>query len=803
MRQVRKDAGGTTFQESGDSWARALWRKVRTSRFVKHWRNNWTSLVRAVLAVAVAAIVISAGEWSQFPVEWAIGIAGALLAFALLQLGKFLPGDWFVGLLLCLSVALYFVSVAYRSKVDDLSRRSEDVFCLEGTGAASGGIELRLSYPRTIPLEPADKPGWAVSAYLWPGCPRGDANAQPATGVGIPALAVPGEAVTYTVMLTPTLANVLVLTDDEGIPVPPRLVVATTATAEEPAECYVRQALPVTRTFPVTTSLEVSVLNADGGPVLERESLDVTLEDSESAWRRHFWELVLGPTTPLLAFAGAVASLGVWWWQEEQKRRWEREQKELERLDEIAHPRQLVEQYRSAIDSETRRKCLEEAVRALETVLDKYRGDPEVKDELQRTLESVRWAQLEQIRTAMLLRWQEASEQYSTLQKSKGAEGWTDEALLSLFASVGRMLEGLAPRPEPPEAPYVAAWVRNKRLMFNPFGPEKAEDDPHFLERSVPPPGWDIISKPGHVIIGGAPGSGRTAARLYLMNQCETQGFATGQGAADTLAFRWEPPLEVSAADAATACARSLATCTAEANLAQLARDPDLFARTPFPQQRALALLFRLTEDAIGDPQVYLEGRGLYEKRAEVLALRFRRLSRGLKVPQYADQREILALLSRARLAPFAQYYVCVEIPDDVLDGDSIPEAKVHLKALGDMMPVLARARIFVKAFVQQASEIVSLFPDTIDQVTLAWSKDTLGELLRERLKSAGASEDIGGLFPSVKADLQDALLDAALESKGAPQRLIRLGNALVKEDAENPPLTWDRARDILGMGKE
>ena len=815
MRQVRKDVGGAAPQESGDPWTKAPWRRVRTSRFAKHRRNNWKSLVSSLLAVVAAAVVVYVGQLYPFPVEWTIAMAGALLAFALFQLGKFLPDDWFVGFLFCLSVALYFASVAYRSKVDDLSWRTEEVFCLEGTGATSGGTELRLSYPRTIPLEPADKPGWAVSAYLWPGCPHGDANAQPATVVGIPGLAVPGETVTYTVMLTPTLANVLVLTDDKGIPVPPRLVVATTATAEKPAECYVRQALPVTRTFPVTTSLEVNVLNADGEPVLAGNSFEVSLEDSRSAWRRHFWELLLGPTTPLLAFAGAVASLGAWWWQEEHKRRREQEEERLrrereqeeERLrrskQEVAYPRQIVEKYNSAKDSETRRECLEEAVRELESVRGKYRGDPEVKDEVQRTLESVRRAQLEQIRTTMWLRWHEASEQYKTLKENKEAEGWEDEALLSLFESVGRMLEGLAPRPEPPEAPSVAAWVRNKGLKFNPFGPEKAEDDPHFLERSVPPPGWDIIGKPGPVIIRGAPGSGRTVARLYLMDQCEKQGFATGQGAADTLAFTWEPPLEGPAADAATACARSLAACVAEANLTQLARNPDLFERTPFPQQRALALLFRLTEDAIGDPRVCLEGRGLGENRAEALALQFRRLSRGLKVPQYADQRAMIALLSRARLATFAQHYVCVEIPDDILDEDSIPEARVHLKALGDMMPVVARARIFIKAFVRQASEIDSLFPATVDRATLAWGKDTLGDLLRQRLQSAGAPEDIKGLFGRVKDDLEDALLDAALKSEGAPQRLIRLGNALVKEAAENPPLTWDRAREILGMGKE
>ncbi|MGB9594051.1 MAG: hypothetical protein ACPL7R_07930, partial [Anaerolineae bacterium] len=121
------------------------------------------------------------------------------------------------------------------------------------------------------------------------------------------------------------------------------------------------------------------------------------------------------------------------------------------------------------------------------------------------------------------------------LRAAKEVEEWKDKALFSLFWDVGVMITQLTPKPGPPEIPAVAAWVRAKGLHFNPFGPEKAEDDPYFHQRCVEPPAWDTISQCAPTIITGAPGSGRTAARLYLARYCEGHSLVSSGGEADTL----------------------------------------------------------------------------------------------------------------------------------------------------------------------------------------------------------------------------------------------------------------------------
>ncbi len=767
------------------------WIKDRLKPFCDHISKNWCSLVLCLLAWGLAILVKVVGEAWGWPVGCTAVAVGVLAAFGLLQWGKFLPADWFLVFLLVATVAFYFVAVGHQAEVRDDTGREEKSIYFAGNMRES--TALRISYPKAIPLEGADRPGWPLSVYFQP--PIGE------SGVGAT------QPFTCIVSLTPAHQNVIDFTDEDGVPLPPRITVSPYGEAE-PSALYLRQNATFARSFPVTVTVALTVHLASGQPVALRESesptLEFALEDARTAWRRHFLALLLGPTTPFVAVASSVVALAVWWWQEEQKRQREREEAERQsRLREIASVRELVEKYRSAKDAKEAQQHLEQAERELDEVRKKYEAVPELKDELRRATEAVRREQLEHIRTTVAKNWEEAQRQYNKLRAAKEVEEWKDEALLSLFASTGQLIRLLTPKPRPPEIPAVAAWLQSKGLQFNPFGPEKAEDDPYFHQRCVEPPDWDRISRCAPTIITGAPGSGRTAARLYLARYCEEHSLVSSGGEADTLVVPVEWPSGGPASESVVAWRKALATAIAEANLKQLAQKPELLDRTSFHQQRALAVLFRLTRDAIGDPGVYLERHGLKQSQAKDMARLVGRLSRYVDLPPYDAENKIVHLLEQARLAPFSRYFVCIEVPDGAAGGEPSAELEAHLQALGAMMTSFAQAAVFLKVFIRPEWAHLLQTPDGAPHATLTWVEAPVRQLLHQRLAATGPAEDIRSLFPSIKGDLEGPLIAAALKSPGAPRELIRLGNALVKEDATQPPLTWEKAHQLLGAEGE
>lgn len=768
----------TAWEHRAIAWLKGVWRQVRD-----HVSENWRSLALAVAAWAAAAGLVSVSERLGLTPQLTVIFAGVLAAFALLQLGKFLPADWFLAFLLCLTVAFYFGAIAYQADVRDETGRGEKTITV--AGGAHEWTTLQISYPRTIPLEPADKPGWPMSAYFQP----------PVAETLGPAINRPA----YVVSLIPVQQDVIDFTDEGGVPLPARITVSPGGQAE-PSALYLRQNTTFARSFPVTATVGITVHHSSGQPAALWESpsgsptLEFALEDTRAAWRRHFLALVLAPTTPFIAVAGSVVALAVWWWQEEQRRR--RDQQKA--ISAIRHVRQLAEKSMAAKDPQQRLGCLQQAERELDEVRKKCEAVPELQKELGLATEAMRRAQLEQIRRTVAENWARAQNQYEELRAKKEVEGWKDEGLEALLWEVGAIIEGLTPRPGPPEIPAVAAWLQQKGLQFNPFGPEKAEEDVYFLQRCVEPPAWDAIRRCAPAIIEDAPGSGRTAARLYLTHYCKEHSLASAAGEPDTLVISMEWPLEGPASDAPTACRKALAAAIAEANLKQLAQQPDRVDRTPFHQQQGLAVLFRVTRDIIGNPGVYLERHGLERERAQEIAGLFKKMSMHLAMPRYDSEPDIVHLLEKARLAPYAQYFVCVEIPDDAAAGQPNAEVQAHLQALGTMMTSFAESAVFLKVFIQQDWAHLLQAPDTMPRAKLDWDKRRLTELLRQRLAAAGAAEDIRSLFSSVKGDLEGLLLDVALKSAGPPRELIRLGNALVLEDATDPPLTWEKAEGLL-----
>ncbi len=765
---------GKTDRCGATAWLKGTWKQVR-----QHVSRNRLSLALCLAACAAAAGLVFVGEGLGCSAQATLIVAGVLAAFALLQWGKFLPADWFLAFLLCAAASFYFVSVGYQADVRDRAGRDEKTVWLGG--GAQEGAALLISYPLTIPLEPADKPGWPLSACFQP----------PAAEAGVATT----HPLTYVVSLIPAHPNLIVFTNERAVPIVPQIAISSQGRAE-PSALYLRQNATMPRSFPVTATFAITMHDANGLPIALSGSptLQFALEDARSAWRRHFFALLLGPTTPFLAVAGSVVALAVWWWQEQQKRS---ESDRRAKFREVRGPRELVQKCKAVTGLEERKRCLEQAERKLEEIRKKYQAVSELQEELRLSTEAVRWAQLDQIRSTVAEDWEQAYNHYKELQTKKETEGWKDQDLLALLWKVDVLIRQYDPKHRRPEIPAVANWVHQKGLKFNPFGPEKAEEDPYFPRRGVQPPEWEKISSSKPTIIEGAPGSGRTAARLYLAHYCEKSSLISSSGRPDTLVVPMDWPLEGPPGEAAVACRKAVAAAIAEANLRQLAQQPDLFGQTPFHQQQALAVLLRLTRSAIGDPGVYLKQHGLKQAQAEEITGLVNKMSQYITMPQYNAEREIVHLLARARLGQYAQYFVCVEIPDLAAEGEPNAEAQAHLQTLGAMMASFARVAVF-KVFIRpdQADRLQA--PDAIPRATLTWNKEQLKSLLSTRLQAAGAAEDLKSLFSSIKADLDSLLLEAALKSTGAPLRLIRLGNVLVWEEATNPPLTLERVEAIL-----
>lgn len=768
----------------------------RAVRVVKYSRDQRHSPVWFLGSILAAVAIGAVGRYQAWRPDCIAVVIATLVAFAVLQLGRFLPPGWFVGSLLIASAAFYTASVAHQANVANVESRSAQEFPVSAVGMPKGA-QIRISYPSTIPREPADKAGWPISAYFWPPVPHSE-TAPSAAGIGQQETTVPATAqqvLTFTVFFVPAVPEVIEFTDKEGTPVAPSIQVSWGSAQDEPATLYVRQALAFSRYFTVSTTVFLSAHDEQGADLLkdaDDKELEFVLEDARSAWLRRFLSVVLGPTTPVLSLAGTALSLGIWWWQRDKER--EREQKEKRRRA-IAEPRELVERFKSSQNRDERQRFVDDAVDVLRRVQKQYGTDPNASADLQQTLERVRWAQLEQIRTTG------DCANFDDLQSRKDAERWRDQSLLRLFDIVRGMCEAM-PKPTPTyDPPAVINWLKHKGLKFNPFGPEKAEEDPWFSEKKSPPPGWDSIQKPEPTIVCGVSGSGLTASRLYLMESCGA--YPTSQydriirplgGEGHRLSVPLVLPVDTLSDDLKPALWQALTLAIARTHLALIAETPGLFGSgTPFASRQALARLFRLHRPSLGDVAVYLEGVNPHMGTARDVGNRITALARNLRVPRYGDEAELLALLRDARLGPFEQQYVCVEIACEERE-----KVQRVVTTLHTIMSALAKVNVFVKLFIPVKTTAEEHVPNGVRPVPLEWSKEEVRELLKWRLIAAQAAEDVKNLFPGVKGNLQNLLVEAAQRDKDVPRRLIRFGNALIKEDATEPPLNDAKAAAIL-----
>lgn len=103
----------------------------------------------------------------------------------------------------------------------------------------------------------------------------------------------------------------ILFVDQKGEPVGPQVLLTPGSRSAAPAALFVQRA-PLA-TAAASTSLQVSVYGPDGEPVGDSAlpTPDVVLESAGDSMTRRFWDLFLGPTTPLLALVGSIVPLAL------------------------------------------------------------------------------------------------------------------------------------------------------------------------------------------------------------------------------------------------------------------------------------------------------------------------------------------------------------------------------------------------------------------------------------------------------------------------------------------------------------
>ncbi len=175
-------------------------------------------------------------------------------------------------------------------------------------------LQLRIAYPSRLRFQEPAEPGRPISVWLW--------ATQPITPSGVVS------PLTYTVKFEPFDDGIL-FTDKEGVPAAPQVEIQLANEPGNPGLVYLKRAPSATE---ISNSVLVAVTidgpSPSGISLQEPIFLTVKVEKRGLAGLRRFFDLLLGPTTFLLALLGGLVSFGLQQWvqQEEEKQNKERGQ---------------------------------------------------------------------------------------------------------------------------------------------------------------------------------------------------------------------------------------------------------------------------------------------------------------------------------------------------------------------------------------------------------------------------------------------------------------------------------------------
>ena len=333
------------------------------------------------------------------------------------------------------------------------------------------------------------------------------------------------------------------------------------------------------------------------------------------------------------------------------------------------------------------------------------------------------------------------------------------------------------------ESLIVQQGVQRLGLDFNPFGPEKAEQDPRlpdlFYRLS---PVWEEATAPQPSIFVAPPASGRSA----LVWMIRYEGGLTGSSLEGV--FPVFAPLFSCAS--AEELGQVLRTAMAGALCHSLARDPYGLLGLAEAEQRGLAELLLSSTGGLTPLLRQLQAAGLEpdDPDGQLLQEALTVIARSRETWTGEMNWEI------PRFHPYGTKHTFLLVDVACTDKEV---ANLVLESLFERwLPYLAPRHVVPKVFVTAEPDDCPITP-----VQITWDEDALQGLLNHRLQRAGLMLPTDR--PAMEGWVEEmddpgrALVQGA---KGSPARLIRLGNKLIRRIAQSEPLDASEFLEIVAV---
>jgi len=331
------------------------------------------------------------------------------------------------------------------------------------------------------------------------------------------------------------------------------------------------------------------------------------------------------------------------------------------------------------------------------------------------------------------------------------------------------------------ESLIVQQGVQRLGLDFNPFGPEKAEQDPRlpdlFYRLS---PVWEEVTAPQPSILIAPPASGRSALIWMIRYESGLIGSAVEN------VFPVFVPLFSCAS--AQELGQTLRAAISAALCRALARDPYGLLGLIEAEQRSLSEL--LLNSAGGSApllrQLQVAGLSPDDPDGQLLQEALTVVARSRDVWGGEMNWDI------PRFHPYGTEHTFLLV--DVSTSDRNVTGMVLESLLDRWLPSLAPRHLVPKVFVPVEPDDCPITP-----ISITWDERSLNRLLRHRLQRAGL------MVPAGRAAVvgggeklawpEKALVEGA---NGSPACLIRLGNSLIRRIAQPQPLAADEFLEIV-----
>jgi hypothetical protein len=387
-----------------------------------------------------------------------------------------------------------------------------------------------------------------------------------------------------------------------------------------------------------------------------------------------------------------------------------------------------------------------------------------------------------------LLREPECKQKLRQLADDENVSSEARAAAERLLARCRESVRWMAPWPptRPDILPAWKSWLDLAELAFNPFGPEVAELDP-LLPGFALDIAFERIRGARPVMVLGEPGSGRTAAALLLMHNCNDPP----ESPYESGAFPIYCPLrlDVSFQSDRSIYLETLAQASARAIIRFLAIKPNGFLELAPSRQEQLAELLVICAGS-GERLA----RRLRQASTGTVSGRLLRalglLDAGARTAGDLSEQAWLDLLSGALPAEFSHLYALVDVAG--MPGDEASAAAARLRPLLELSAPLAAIGVHLKLFVPKALEPYLGDLNGFDTVTLSWNGQDLRCVLRERIRRANDPHATTG------RDSLEALCDLGARGMGVdelvisaaatPRELVRLGNRLLEVHVKRAP---------------